>query len=94
MTMTHYKDENNVIYAYDETQTPKEGLIKITDEEAVLIRQQTIDVFLNSLNYAEKRQAEYPPMAEYIDGIVKGDDAQVQEYINKCLAVKAKYPKD
>lgn len=40
-----------------------------------------------------KRAAEYPPMADYIDGIVKGDQAQVQAYINACLAVKAKYPK-
>lgn len=40
-----------------------------------------------------KRAAEYPPMADYLDGIVKGDQAQVQAYIDACLAVKAKYPK-
>lgn len=40
-----------------------------------------------------QRAAEYPPMADYIDGIVKGDQAQVQAYIDACLAVKAKYPK-
>jgi len=43
--------------------------------------------------YIEKRQAEYPPMFDYLDGIVKGDQAQVQAYIDACLAVKAKYPK-
>ena len=43
--------------------------------------------------YKFKRAAEYPPMSDYIDGIVKGDDAQVQAYIDACLAVKAKYPK-
>ena len=32
-------------------------------------------------------------MEDYIDGIVKEDETQVQEYISKCLAVKAKYPK-
>ncbi len=32
-------------------------------------------------------------MADYLDGIVKGDDTQVQKYIDDCLAVKAKYPK-
>jgi hypothetical protein len=36
---------------------------------------------------------EYPPITDYIDGIVKGDQAQVQAYIDACLAVKAKYPK-
>lgn len=44
-------------------------------------------------SYAELRAAEYPPITDYIDGIVKGDTAQVQAYIDACLAVKAKYPK-
>ncbi len=35
----------------------------------------------------------YPPMADYLDGIVKGDTAQVEAYIAACLAIKAKYPK-
>lgn len=44
--------------------------------------------------YAEKRAAEYPPVADYMDSIVKGDDTQKQAYIDACLAVKAKYPKE
>ena len=44
-------------------------------------------------DYITNRQSEYPPMSDYLDGIVKGDQAQVQAYINACLAVKAKYPK-
>ena len=43
--------------------------------------------------YKTKRAVEYPPMADYLDGIVKGDQAQMQAYIDACLAVKAKYPK-
>ena len=46
-----------------------------------------------ALAYKAQRTAEYPPMADYLDGIVKGDQAQVQAYIDACLAVKAKYPK-
>jgi len=42
----------------------------------------------------ENRAKEYPDFKEYLDGIVKGDDAQIQKYINDCLAVKAKYPKE
>ena len=45
------------------------------------------------LTYAELRRREYPSMAEYLDGIVKGDQAQIDKYIADCLAVKAKYPK-
>jgi len=44
-------------------------------------------------SYIAKRAAEYPPIADYLDGIVKGDQAQVQAYIDACLAVKTKYPK-
>lgn len=39
------------------------------------------------------RASEYPPMSDYLDGIVKGDQAQIDKYIADCLAVKAKYPK-
>ncbi len=47
----------------------------------------------DSKQYARDRAAEYPPVTDYLDGIVKGDTAQVQAYIDACLAVKAKYPK-
>lgn len=43
--------------------------------------------------YQELRAAKYPPIADYLDGIVKGDAAQVQAYVDTCLAVKTKYPK-
>ena len=43
--------------------------------------------------YQTKRAKEYPPITDYIDGVVKGDQAQIQAYIDACLAVKAKYPK-
>ena len=43
--------------------------------------------------YSELRAAEYPDYKLYLDGVVKGDQAQIQSYIDACLAVKAKYPK-
>lgn len=43
--------------------------------------------------YKRSRAFEYPPITEYIDGVVKGDQAQIDKYIADCLAVKAKYPK-
>jgi hypothetical protein len=47
------------------------------------------------LNLVKANRAnEYPDFKEYLDGIVKGDDTQIQKYINDCLAVKAKYPKE
>ena len=43
--------------------------------------------------YKFKRASEFPPITDYIDGVVKGDQAQIDKYIADCLAVKAKYPK-
>ena len=43
--------------------------------------------------YQRDRQPNYPPMTDYLDGIVKGDQAQIDKYIADCLAVKEKYPK-
>jgi hypothetical protein len=43
--------------------------------------------------YKTKRQAEYPNYAEYLDGVVKGDQDQIDAYIAACQAVKDKYPK-
>jgi hypothetical protein len=47
----------------------------------------------NALNYQRRRKLEYPPITDYLDGIVKGDQEQIDAYIQKCLEVKAKYPK-
>jgi hypothetical protein len=38
------------------------------------------------------RKAEYPPIEDYIDGVVKGDDAQVAAYKAQCLEVKKRHP--
>ena len=43
--------------------------------------------------YVEYRMSEYPPITDYLDGVVKGDQAQIDAYIAACQAVKAKYPK-
>jgi hypothetical protein len=48
---------------------------------------------VDPLAYQAQRAAEYPSINDYVDGIVKGDQVQVQAYIDACLAIKAKYPK-
>lgn len=52
-----------------------------------------LDAFDLANQYQENRKAEYPPITDYIDGVVKGDQDQIDKYIQDCLAVKAKYPK-
>ncbi|UOF81583.1 hypothetical protein [Bacteriophage sp.] len=53
----------------------------------------TLQSQISVLKYQNQRAAEYPPIADYLDGIVKGDQAQIDKYIADCQAVKAKYPK-
>ena len=87
-----YKAPNNSLHFLDDNAFAHllpAGSVQITDEEAAVIRAANAPV----LTYAQKRVAEYPPMADYIDGIVKGNQAQVDTYVAACMAVKAKYPK-
>jgi len=52
-----------------------------------------VQAYVDAHAYIAKRAAEYPPITDYIDGVVKSDQAQIDKYIADCLAVKAKYPK-
>lgn len=51
-------------------------------------------IFDRILTYEDARLMDYPKMEDYIDGVVKSNDAQITEYINKCNEVKAAWPKD
>ncbi len=52
-----------------------------------------IQAWIDPDAYKYARAKEYPPITDYIDGVVKGDQVQIDKYIADCLAVKAKYPK-
>jgi hypothetical protein len=97
MVMKLFKDNLNNIFAYAEDGSQDNFIgdkIAITQAEAdAIIKERQVNEF-NSLSYKDKRAAEYPSYADYLDGIVKGDNAQVQAYIDACLAIKAKYPKN
>jgi len=76
--------------------------VMVIDDEAgafdakgnkVEISQAAIDAWVDPTLYQRQRAREYPPTTDYIDGVVKGDQAQIDKYITDCLAVKAKYPK-
>lgn len=69
--------KGNCPFTYDELETERQRLQDLEDAK----------------QYQYKRAADYPPVEDYLDAIVKGDEAQKQAYIDACLAVKAKYPK-
>jgi hypothetical protein len=54
---------------------------------------EAVQKYVDDHAYIAKRQAEYPPYTDYLDGVVKGNQAQIDAYIAACQAVKTKYPK-
>ena len=59
----------------------------------VAYNKDAVQAYVDAHAYIAKRAAEYPPITDYIDGVVKGDQIQINKYIADCQAVKAKYPK-
>lgn len=70
----------------DQTQT------KPTDAE-IASEVARLQAEYDAIEYQRQRAAEYPPITDYLDGVVKGDQAQIDKYIADCQAVKVKYPK-
>ena len=69
------------------TDTAKPSLSELTAEV------QRLQEDYDSKLYQRLRMPEYPPIEDYLDGIVKDDQQQIAAYIAACQAVKAKYPK-
>ena len=68
-----------------------ESIVPMTAEE--ITKAQQLQAYVDAHAYIAKRASEFPPITDYIDGVVKGDQAQIDKYIADCLATKAKYPK-
>jgi len=64
------------------------------DGNTVAIDLAAVEAWRDPNQYKYRRAAAYPPATDYLDGIVKNDQAQIDKYIADCLAVKAKYPKN
>ena len=63
------------------------------DGNEVAYDKAAVQAYVDAHAYIAKRASEFPPITDYIDGVVKGDQAQIDKYIADCLAVKAKFPK-
>ena len=63
------------------------------DGNEVAYDKSAVQAYVDAHSYKSKRKAEYPPITDYIDGVVKGDQVQIDKYIADCLAVKARHPK-
>jgi hypothetical protein len=87
---------HNAIYAlYPQVVTVDDGAGAFDAQgNKVEIDMVAVNAWVDPDAYKRKRAAEYPPMSDYLDGVVKGDQAQIDAYVAACLAVKAKYPKE
>jgi hypothetical protein len=63
------------------------------DGNEVAYDKAAVQAYVDAHAYIAKRASEYPPITDYIDGVVKGDQAQIDKYIADCLAVKQRFPK-
>ena len=70
-----------------------EGTGTLPSKEEIEIKAEELRLRAIANSYVGLRRNEYPPASMYLDAVVKGDQEQIQAYIDACLAVKAKYPK-
>lgn len=91
MTENNYTEEE-IELAIKVHDCSREEAIQTYCEQIKLYRQNQKIEYEKTL-YMRKRSSEYPPITDYLDGIVKNDQAQIDKYISDCLAVKEKYPK-
>ena len=87
-------DITNAIYKLYPTVVRTVGDVAYdADGNEVAYDKAAVQAYVDAHAYIAKRAAEYPPVTDWLDGMVKGDQAQIDKYIADCLAVKAKYPK-
>jgi len=87
-------DKHNAILALNPQVTLIRGDVAYdADGNEVAYDKAAVQAYVDAHAYIAKRAAEFPPITDYIDGVVKGDQAQIDKYIADCQAVKAKYPK-
>ena len=78
---------------YPQVATTMNDIAYDADGNEVAYDKAAVQAYVDAHAYIAKRAAEYPNITDYIDGVVKGDQVQIDKYIADCLAVKAKYPK-
>jgi len=98
MEMKHYKDADGKVYGFaadgSQDHLMPDGLTEITITDAASNARDIAAAEFDKEDYYRKRIYSYPEIGEFLDAWVKNDQTALEEYRQKCLAVKAKYPKD
>lgn len=98
--MKNFKKSDGSIHAFEDDYEGDKitADMKAIDGKALLtaqtnLQQAAADAFDATLTYADRRRTAYPPMADCLDALVKGDEKALQGYKDACLAIKKKFPK-
>lgn len=94
--MKHYIDnKTKQVYAYkaDGSQDDyiKSGLVPISDTDLATLRKEQEQARLDALTYSEKREAEYPSIANQLDDLYHNG---IDGWKTTIKAIKDKYPKE
>ena len=93
--MTHYKNLLNgtIVQVNDQDPVP-ENSVEFSQDDIERAEADALDkISFDQRSWETKRRLSYPPFTDYLDAVVKGDQAQINAYIAACQAVKAQYPK-
>ena len=97
MTMKHYRGTDGLVYGYAEDGSQDHVIpdthVPITEQEAQAIVDAQVEAKFAQEDYYRKRLYSYPEIGEFLDAWVKQDEAALEQYRQKCLAIKEQFPK-
>ena len=89
-------DHQAIIKLYPQVAVIRGETAYDADGNEVAYDKAAVEAYVAAHAYIAKRQAEYPSLADFADAYYwaqNGDDTKMTAYIEKCEAVKTKYPK-
>jgi len=94
--MKHYiNNKTKEVYAYEEDGSQddyiKSGLVPISDTDLAKLRKEQEQAGLDALTYKEKRQLEYPTIANQLDDLYHNG---IDGWKTTIKAIKDKHPKE
>jgi hypothetical protein len=97
MGMKHYKDSTGQVHGLEDDgsqdQHIKVDWKLIADSEVQPFSEARQQINFDAEDWYRKRIYSYPELGEFVDAYIKGDAIAMEAYKQKCLEVKAKFPK-
>lgn len=95
--MKYFKDSHNNVHGLllDGSQDflKKSDWVQIMNNEVQPLVDAKQQAEFEANDYYRKRLYSYPELGEFVDAWVKKDEEALEEYRQKCLTIKSKFPK-